>query len=253
MKVRLQLATLAALSLVGGALAQDETTTTQDNTTTQVQSETVVTGTSRSTIGAIASILSRRTPEEATALVQALENIQSRQGGSFGPNTGYVATEKLILDAGDANLQSAWNAMNDFDKQSFAILARAAYFGGLSSSENTGGERPLRVFSEDNMWRTEFRPAGEVRVPEQVALDNVVLKMGGSGEAFRAAIAKLEGGTGDQPRNMGYVNAQEILMNSIDESQRNDFMTMWNGMEYGDREAALVLVRDAFFGGLNDQ
>lgn len=256
MKGRLQLTALAVLAVAGAAFAQDDTTTTQGSTTSVTASSLEVLS-GRSTLGALAYIMAHRSPEEASALVHALEALQDHSGPSFGANTGYIATEQVILGSlsgaeGDT-LHAAWSNMSDFDKQSFTILARAAYFGGLNAPENVGGERPLRVFGDNNMWKTNYAPMGEVIIPEQRALDVVCGKLGAGGDAFRAAIASIEANPEEHPRNMGYVNAQKVLFDHIDEANKDAFMTAWNGMDYSDREGALVLVRDAFWGGLNDQ
>jgi hypothetical protein len=190
-------------------------------------------------------------------MVHALEAMEAHSGPSFGANTGYVATEQVLLGSlsgseGDT-LRSAWSNMNGFDRESFLILARAAYFGGLNDSRNTGGERPLRVFSDDNMWRTNFRPMGEPVIPEYAALKTVMMKLGAGGDAFKAALDKIEGGSKEPKRNMGFVNAQDVLFDNIDESSKDTFMSAWNALPVSEREGALVLVRDAYWNGIADQ
>lgn len=265
----------------------------QDNSTSQVDqsSQTTITpGTSRSETGAIVSILSRLTPDEGRVVVEALNNLdQHNAAGGHAMrfatrNEGKRGTLPLFLNAVDGQdqqtLRDAWHHMGSFDHESVLILARAAYFGGLDGGPNASeSERPLRFFTDGNQnWSNggaaantttpgaasvdsngaataagTMTPVGTYQVPEWNIVDTLAGKLGAEGDAFRAAIQKINGeGSGQTARTLSFRSAQQVLMDAMDSSQRDAFMQAWNGLDYDDQEAAATIVRDAYFGGIND-
>lgn len=248
------LAVAAIFAVVGAAFAQDSTSS---SSTEQMSSSTTLMGSARSDGAAIASILSRRSPAEASAILKALANLEQKQSSNpFGTDNGFGATRDLILGSlsgSDADtLRTAWQGMNDFDQQGLTILARAAWFGGFGD-ENS--QRPLRIFSDNSTtWvRSNVSPAGIVRSPDWRAYENVVMKMGSYGETFKAAVDKIEAGSKSGAyKNLGYMNAEKILVNALPSDARDSFISNWKSMDYSDREAALIIVRDAYLNGIGD-
>jgi len=254
MKTNLKSVAAAALAVVCTvpALAQSDTTST---TSTSSQS-TWVPGTSRSEGGAIISILSRLNAEQGQAVLRTLDALENKAASMPGRNTGFVNTQRMILEAvptaDEAAFRSAWTGMSSFDKESLAILARDAYFAGLTDGEG-GQSRPLRFATEATSTTPYWVPTAATVRPEWRILDSLSGKLSDqNGQILRTALERIDM-RGQNERNLGFQNAQTLLLNTIGGADRDAFVQGWKGLDYSDREAILTLVRDAALGGINDQ
>jgi hypothetical protein len=214
-----------------------------------------VPGTSRSEGGAILSILSRLNSEQGQAVLRTLDALENKAATMKGRNTGFANTTRMILDAvpaADASaFRSAWEGMSSFDKESLAILARDAYFGGLAD-EQGGQSRPLRFATEATTAVPYEIPMAATIKPEWRILDNLASKMSAEhNQILRRALEQIDM-RGQRERNLGFKNAQTLLLNTISGSDRESFAQGWKSLDYSDREAILTLVRDAALGGVND-
>lgn len=217
------------------------------------QSGTTYVALGRSEAGAITSILSRRSAEEGRALLHTLLNLENKNvDGDASRAYGFAVTEEIIVGNTDADkrdmVRNAWSGMSNFDKESFTILARDAYFGGIDDGQPRGAMLN-KFLSDPNM-----KPFGTNVMPEQVILNNLVSKFSSSnGELYRSAIVALDRrGMAGEFRNFGFVNAEQTLLDAIPEADRESFRGAWTMLDYSDQEACLTLVRDAALGGIAD-
>ncbi|RYG43167.1 hypothetical protein EON79_17510 [bacterium] len=234
---------LAAMCLAGAAFAQETAT-----------SSVTAMSTSRSEVGAIASILSRLNDSQGRIVVRVLENLENRGNATTASAAyGMMATEKLLLDNVDASdhdaFASTWGAMNSFDKESLAILARDAYFGGINDDGSTfGGGRALSFFAPGSTPR----PQDLSMMPEQRIIENLAIKLGDQGQVMVDAIMKIQEMGGKGMSTLSYMNAEKTLVEAIDADKRDAFVSKWKSLDYSDREAVATIVRDAYYGGIAD-
>ncbi|RYG37092.1 hypothetical protein EON81_07740 [bacterium] len=234
---------LAAMCLAGAAFAQETAT-----------SSVTAMSTSRSEVGAIASILSRLNEGQGRIVVRILENLENR-GNSIGASAAYgmMNTEKLLVENVEASdkdaFVSTWSAMNSFDKESLSILARDAYFGGINDDGSTfGGSRALTFFAPGS----SPRPQDLSMMPEQRIIENLAMKLGDQGEVMVAAVMKIQDMSGKGMATLSYMNAEKTLVEAIDTDKRDAFVAKWKTLDYSDREAIATIVRDAYYGGIAD-
>ncbi|CAN5729788.1 hypothetical protein BH11ARM2_BH11ARM2_31040 [soil metagenome] len=234
---------ISALCLAGAAFAQDTATSSVQGFAT-----------SRSEVGAIASILSRLNDEQGRVVIRILESLENKGNTDKStPAYGMMNTEKLLLDnvqdADRATFDSAWSGMGSFDKESLAILARDAYFGGINDDGTMiSGGRALSFFAPG----TTPRPQDGNSMPEMRIIWNLSMKMGDQGDVFKEAIMKIDAEGSKNMRTLSYVNAEKVLVDAIDADKRDAFVAKWKTLDYSDREAAATIVRDAYYGGVAD-
>lgn len=235
---------ISALCLAGACFAQDTATTSVN-----------AMWTSRSEVGAIASILSRLNDEQGRTVIRVLESLENK-GNAEGATAAYgmMNTEKLLLDnvqpVDSATFSAAWSGMGSFDKESLAILARDAYFGGINDDGTmlNGGGRALAFFAPG----TTPRPQDGNTMPEKRIIDTLSMKFGDQGDVLVAAFMKIDSEGTKGMNTLSYVDAEKVLVWAIDEDKRDAFVAKWKTMDYSDREAVATIVRDAYYGGIAD-
>ena len=210
--------------------------------------------TARSEAGALASIISRASADQANALVKGLNALENKAGGAT--NSSWPGAWDLLLSTSEGSDRAALAAFkesaNSFDVESVAILVRDAYFGGIDDDGTKG--RTLSRFSPAAIASTKGAPVGRVLVPEEVILTNIKAKMpAGAAATFERVVRGQEkAGRNEGYRNYGYINAEKILVAALNGDGSNDFVSAWKSLSYDDREVCLQLIRDAFLGGLHD-
>lgn len=233
------IAAAAAIASVGSAQVS--------YSVSRVKTESVGTGLNEA--GAISWLLRRVTADDGRAIVKVLQNLEAK--GITGDNSqayGLLATRDLILANADnrGQLAAIWNNMAYFDKESFAILARDAYFNGI---DETGPNSPTL-----NAFASGLQPFGTAITPEERILDGLSTHFSATGaQALREAIATLDrAGKRGEYANLGYVNAEEILVSALPSDKKDTFVADWQKLQYSEREAVATIVRDAVLGGLDD-
>ena len=206
-------------------------------------------GTFRNEAAALTWILRRLDATQGKVVVGALTNLEAKQVTGDGSRSySLLNTMRLIVanSSDQAQMRSIWDRMSTFDRESLTILARDAYFNGL---EETG---------QKTEWLADFAngamPYGQGETPEMAILSSLVgLFDNQNGAALRKAILKLDA-EGKQAKyaNYGYINAEKMLVEALDESDRGAFVTAWKNLKYSEREGVCTLVRDAALGGLDD-
>jgi hypothetical protein len=212
--------------------------------------------TARSEAGALASIVSRTTTEQANALVKGLGALENK-GNSNRAEMSWPGAWDLLIKASEGSDRDAIMALkksvDSFDAESIAIMVRDAYFGGIDDDGTSG--QTLSRFSPDKMAMTGNAPMGTVLVPEEVILMNLKAKMpAGAAATFERVVREQEkaGRTEGYP-NFGYKNAEKILVTALGNDGKDEFVSAWKSMPYDDREVCLQLIRDAFLRGLADR
>ena len=206
-------------------------------------------GTFRNEAAALTWILRRLDATQGKAVVGALTNLEAKQVTGDGSRSYSMGnTMRLIVANSNDQVQmrSIWDRMATFDRESLTILARDAYFNGL---EETGQKTEwLADFAGGNL------PFGQGEIPETAILSSLVgLFDNQNGAALRKAILKLDAeGKQSKYANYGYINAEKMLVEALDESDRGAFVAAWKNMKYSEREGVCTLVRDAALGGLDD-
>jgi hypothetical protein len=210
--------------------------------------------TARSEAGALASIISRASSEQANALVKGLTALEKKGTGTS--NSSWPGAWDLLLATSQGSDRAALAAFresaNSFDVESVAILVRDAYFGGIDDDGTSG--RTLGRFSPAAIDSTKGAPVGRVLVPEEVILVNLKSKMpAGAAATFERVVRGQEkAGRTEGYKNYGYINAEKILVAALNGDGSDAFVSAWKSLSYDDREVCLQLIRDAFLGGLHD-
>ena len=210
--------------------------------------------TARSEAGALASIISRASSEQANALVKGLTALEKKGTGTS--NSSWPGAWDLLLATSQGSDRAALAAFresaNSFDVESVAILVRDAYFGGIDDDGTSG--RTLGRFSPAAIDSTKGMPVGRVLVPEEVILVNLKSKMpAGAAATFERVVRGQEkAGRTEGYKNYGYINAEKILVAALNGDGSDAFVSAWKSLSYDDREVCLQLIRDAFLGGLHD-
>jgi hypothetical protein len=207
--------------------------------------------TSRSEAGALASILSRLTPNEGKALLKGLRRLEEGTSNEVMSQRNAWDFMLRTADADDRSvLTDLWKNAGSFDRESIAILARDAVMNGL---DDDGSKRTLAMFSDERMAMTANSPMGMVMVPDRVILATLVRKLSdANGKELERVVAKLEKAAQGNFENYGYYNTQKILVDNLSDGGRAAFVSEWKTLDIADREAILSIVRDAMFGGLDD-
>jgi len=212
--------------------------------------------TARSEAGAIASVISRTTPERANALIKGLGALENKGNTGRGelswPNAWDLLLKSVEGPDRDA-ITGLKGSVDSFDAESIAILVRDAYFGGIDDDGTVGAT--LARFTPAAIATTKNAPVGTVLVPEEVILVNIKSKLpAGAASTFERVVREQEkaGRTEGYP-NWGYKNAEKILVEALDNDGKDEFIAAWKGLSYDDREVCLQLIRDAFLRGLADR
>jgi hypothetical protein len=178
-------------------------------------------GTFRNEAAALTWILRRLDATQGKAVVGALTNLEAKQVTGDGSRSYSMGNTMRLIVA------------NSNDQAQMRSIQKTEW---------------LADFASGNL------PFGQGEIPEMAILSSLVgLFDNQNGAALRKAILKLDAeGKQSKYANYGYINAEKMLVEALDESDRGAFVAAWKNLKYSEREGVCTLVRDAALGGLDD-